>query len=118
MKVNKNDLPWENGANPRLRLKNILANYEIEGGKLSCGISKWPYGAAGELHIHACLDEIYIVLSGEGRAYLDGQYTTVRPGDMVHIPAGEDHGLIEGLSEDGIELFYILCPKEAAEANE
>ena len=34
------------------------------------------------------------------------------PGDMVHAKCGEEHGMLEGLTPDGIEMFYILLPAE------
>jgi len=36
----------------------------------------------------------------------------VGPGDMLHAKAGELHGMVEGLSEGGIEMFYALIPRE------
>lgn len=41
-----------------------------------------------------------------------GQIYEVGPGDMVHAKCGEEHGMLEGLTPDGIEMFYILLPAE------
>lgn len=112
--VNEQDLAWAAAANPALNLKNILTNYPIAAGKVSCGISRWAYGKGGAPHTHVDTnqDEIYIVLRGRGRMTLCGEIREVGPGDMVHAKCGEEHGMLEGLTPDGIEMFYILLPAE------
>lgn len=42
--VSKGDLEWATAANPSLALKNILTNYHVSAGTVSCGISRWAYG--------------------------------------------------------------------------
>ena len=69
-------------------------------------------GKAGEPHIHPEHDEIYIILRGRGRAHIMGEILELGPGDMMHARSGEMHGMIEGLTEGGIEMFYALIPKE------
>lgn len=112
--VSKGDLEWAAAANPSLALKNILTNYHVSAGTVSCGISRWAYGPGGIPHTHVATnqDEIYIVLQGRGRMTICGQICEVGPGDMVHAKCGEEHGMLEGLTPDGIEMFYILLPAE------
>lgn len=44
--VSKGDLEWATAANPSLALKNILTNFHVSAGTVSCGISRWAYGRA------------------------------------------------------------------------
>ena len=110
--INERDLPWAAGANPSLSLKNILTDYEIGPGKVSCGISRWAYGQGGQPHIHSDQDEIYIVLRGRGMANLAGELREMGPGDLFHAKAGEVHGMVQGLDPEGIEMFYALIPRQ------
>ena len=45
-------------------------------------------------HYHKRATELYYVLEGSGKVVLDGKEQKVRPGTMVHIPAGVVHGAI------------------------
>ena len=96
-----------------LKIKYLLRDYPVNSDVVSSGVANWPYGKAGEPHIHADHDEFYIVLRGRGRAHIMGEIMELGPGDMMHAKAGEMHGMIEGLTEDGIELFFALIPKES-----
>jgi uncharacterized cupin superfamily protein len=53
--------------------------YELPAGKRA-----WPY------HYHEGNEEAVFVLSGEGTIRLDGDSRTLREGDYVALPAGED----------------------------
>ena len=115
--INEKDLEWAVAANPSLSLKNILTNHNICSGKVSCGVSKWAFGKGGVPHTHVETnqDEIYIVLRGRGIADIEGELREVGPGDILHARCGEVHGMVEGLTPDGIEMFYILLPTEQKE---
>ena len=108
--INERDMRWEKSDVAKLQIKNILTSYAVGEGNVTCGVSHWPFGEAGKPHIHETQDEIYIVLRGRGKAFLDGKYQILVPGDMVHARAGEVHAVVEGLSENGVEMFYILSP--------
>ena len=47
-----------------------------------------------KLHYHKRATELYYVLEGSGKVVLDDEEREVRPGTMVHIPAGVVHGAI------------------------
>ena len=112
--VNEKDLDWAATKTPNLLVKNIISNYHISSGDVTCGISKWSYGEAGKVHTHEATnqDEVYIVLKGFGRLIACGEEHILNPGDMFHAKCGEEHAIVEGLSPDGIETFYILIPTE------
>lgn len=65
-------------------------------------------------HFHKRTTELYYVLEGEGKVFLDGEEREVRPGTMIHIPPGVVHGalgkmrvLVIGIPDiDDTDLFY------------
>ena len=57
---------------------------------IHCSTVTFEPGARTRWHTHEG-DQILIVLSGEGRVSDTARGTTIRAGDVVHIPAGEKH---------------------------
>ena len=110
--INEKEMQWETTPGSNLSLKNIVQDYRIGEGLMSGGVAKWPKGKAGEPHIHPDQDEIYIILRGRGIANLKGELRELGPGDMLHAKSGEVHGMVEGLTQDGVEMFFVLVPKE------
>lgn len=45
-------------------------------------------------HSHAHRKEIWTVISGEGRAIIDGEIREIRPGNVLHMPIGCRHTVI------------------------
>ena len=55
-------------------------------------------------HSHEHRDEVWTVMSGEGRVIIDGMERTVRPGNVVTMPAGCKHTLIADTKLSVIEV--------------
>ncbi|MDF2654367.1 MAG: Cupin domain [Bacillota bacterium] len=115
--INEKEMEWTQ-VSEKLRIKYLLKDYAVMPNLISSGVSNWAQGKAGEPHVHPEHDEIYIVLRGKGLANILGEVREVGPGDMLHAKAGELHGMVEGLSEGGIEMFYALIPREDARERE
>ena len=64
-----------------------------------------PPGAETEAHYHRVSEEIYLFTSGAGRMRMAGEEAAVRAGDMVVIPPGTEHQLVN----DGSEPLVLLC---------
>lgn len=107
--IKANTLEWTQ-VSERLKIQYLLKQYPIEKGSLDAGVANWPKGEAGCVHIHEWQDEVYIVLRGEGRVMFNGEEYIVNPGDMMHAKSGEPHATVEGLSEGGVDLFFVLLP--------
>ena len=45
-------------------------------------------------HSHERRREIWTVVSGEGRAIIDGELRQIRPGNVIHMPIGCRHSVI------------------------
>lgn len=66
----------------------------------------FPDGFSTGLHYHIEADEFFYVISGAGFARFGGKDHAVGPGDVIFIPAGEDHMLYAVGSE--MELLAFL----------
>ncbi len=90
---------------------NLLLRHEDEAAKerSACGhryrlisqddedVAAWAHAVdidGAKPHYHKRATELYYVLEGSGKVVLDGKEQKVRPGTMVHIPAGVVHGAI------------------------
>ena len=56
-------------------------------------------------HSHEKRDEVWTVISGEGRTIVDGMEQPVKPGDVVTVAAGCKHTVIAG--ETGLQLIEV-----------
>lgn len=65
-------------------------------------------------HSHAHRDEVWTVVSGCGRAALDGQTRRIIPGDAVHIPAGCKHTVH---AETELQLIEVQVGEEISAAD-
>lgn len=61
-------------------------------------------GSRLRYHSHELRDEVWTVVSGQGRTVIDGMEQTVRPGDTVSIAAGCVHTLIADSDMEVIEI--------------
>ena len=62
-------------------------------------------GASTQEHYHARSEEIYFILSGEGRIRIEGELAEVKAGDAIAIPAGRKHKLWN----TGRQPLSLLC---------
>ncbi|WP_214754767.1 sugar phosphate nucleotidyltransferase [Exiguobacterium sp. s16] len=69
-------------------------------------------GRNSSYHKHALRDEVWTIVRGEGDLVLDGRISRVKAGDIVHLPAGKEHG-IRALSE--LEFIEVQTGAEITE---
>ena len=58
---------------------------------LTVGIASVPAGNGPPPHVHYSEDEMFLIVEGEYRIYLNGDWTTVGPGTVVYLPRGSVH---------------------------
>lgn len=58
------------------------------------------------IHYHEEADEFFYVISGRGVALIAGQEHEYGPGDVMFVPAGEDHRISAG--DEQVELLEFL----------
>ena len=63
---------------------------DVEEESLTIKVTLNP-GSRMNYHSHARRDEVWTVVSGTGSAVLDGQKRSIRPGDVLTMPAGTRH---------------------------
>jgi mannose-6-phosphate isomerase-like protein (cupin superfamily) len=62
-------------------------------------------GQQTQRHYHAESEELYYLLAGEGEMEVDGERSSVAPGDAILIPPGAWHQITAG----GSELRFLCC---------
>jgi len=65
-------------------------------------------GGSQVIHSHNH-EQVYVVISGEGRVYVDGDNRAVSAGELIHIPSNADHG-IENTSEEVLVYISAATP--------
>jgi mannose-6-phosphate isomerase-like protein (cupin superfamily) len=60
-------------------------------------------------------DEVYVIISGSGRFHWSGKETTFGAGDVLFVPAGEEHRFVE-FGEDFSTWVFFYGP-EGGEGN-
>lgn len=63
---------------------------DVETGSLTIKVTLNP-GHSMNYHNHKNRDEVWVTVSGEGYAVLDGVKKAIRPGDVISMPAGCKH---------------------------
>ncbi len=62
-----------------------------------------PVGSTVGRHYHAGVDEVYLVIKGKGKVYVNDECADIAYGDAVPVKAGEIHSL-ESSATDPLEL--------------
>ncbi len=97
-------------------LLDVLDNLQAEGrpyyefiqrGSLSVGIYHLTAGEPDQQRPHT-EDEVYYVLSGDGRIDIDGEITPARPGSVIFVARHVPHRFID--YEDGLTLLVVFAP--------
>lgn len=71
--------------------------------------------AGGEIgaEVHAHTDQVFGVVSGLGTASVDGHEASIAPGDVVTVPAGSRHNLVN-TGPLPLVLWTVYAPPEHA----
>jgi len=68
-------------------------------------LNEWRAGLDGPPHAHSEKDQIFYIVSGEGKIILGGETKYVKPGCMVYVPANLEH---QSITTGDEPLGYIL----------
>jgi mannose-6-phosphate isomerase-like protein (cupin superfamily) len=71
-------------------------------------------GQASQPHILQERSEVYVILSGIGRAFVGEDSTTVKSGDVIHIPAGARQ-YVENTGSSELAFWCIVAPPWSAD---
>ncbi len=99
-----------------VKYKTILSS-EQTNGAMSIVDSWSPAGSGPPRHIHAEEDETFVILSGTCKVWIEGEETSVGPGECAFIPRGTNHTFkVSGdapsrhlviLTPGGFEGFFV-----------
>lgn len=80
------------GAHSQLVLMSLLPNEEIG------------------MEVHANVDQFFRFEVGEGKAILNDEEITFKANDVVIVPAGTNHNIINTSSTEPLKLYTIYSP--------
>jgi mannose-6-phosphate isomerase-like protein (cupin superfamily) len=88
----------------RLRSHFLLDAGDLGSKSLSVTWVDVPPGAEQRAHLHEESEQVYVIVRGHGRMQVAGDEEDVSEGDLVFIPPGAQHGIVN----DGDEtLVYV-----------
>jgi mannose-6-phosphate isomerase-like protein (cupin superfamily) len=68
-------------------------------------LNEWRAGLEGPPHAHAEKDQVFYVVSGEGKVIVGEEEFMVKPGCLIYVPTGLQH---QSITTSGEPLGYIL----------
>jgi mannose-6-phosphate isomerase-like protein (cupin superfamily) len=113
---NLNDLPLTpiraHGGEGQIRFARVADRGTLAGACHFIDVAVLPPGTTIGRHAHSREEEeFYLVLSGEGRMWRDGEAFKVRAGDLVRNPPGSAHGIANtGASDLKLFVFEVAAP--------
>ena len=61
--------------------------------------------------VHEDVDQVLVFVDGTGEAVLEGDSSTVEPGDLVFVPAGTRHNFVNR-GDTALKLYTVYAPPE------
>ena len=62
------------------------------------------------MEVHDDVDQFFWVVQGEARAVLNGEETQVRHGEVLIVPRGTNHNIINASATAPMKLFTVYTP--------
>lgn len=116
--IHEDDCEFEGWADPetrQARWRTLISGDRTPTDSLTVGVAELESGESRAfcLHRHAQA-EVYYILSGEGIVTISGTDHLVRPGTVVFMPGGAEHGA----RNTGTELLRLLYVFPASSLSE
>jgi quercetin dioxygenase-like cupin family protein len=104
-RVNRHDVPLEGGLRSDegwvdMKVQFLVDAVQAGSESLLLGWTVLPPGARHDRHRHPNADEFFVVLSGHGLIYTDGEDQPASEGDVVLTRRGHWHGFNNTGDED------------------
>lgn len=99
----------EDRARLNSRFREVLAT----GPHSQVVVMSIPPGEDIGAEVHETVDQVLVVVAGEGAAILDGERTPIGPGWLVQVPAGTHHDLVNTGATD-LRLYTVYAPPQHA----
>ena|SRR3989304_5851433 len=62
------------------------------------------------MEIHEIVDQFLRIEEGEGKVIMNGKEQTVKDGDVIIVPAGTQHNVVNTSSEKHLKLYTLYSP--------
>ena len=79
-------------------------------GRLEWIVGTVEFGAGPPYHIHHEADEVKMVLAGELKFKVDGEFYDLRPGDVAFTPRGVPHTFTNVHRDQPVRLLALYTP--------
>ena len=89
-------------------LVSQMAGTTDNNGAFDLIIGKMRRGTEPPPHVHSREDELFYVLSGEIRVYVDGEVFTVAPGECMFLPRRKPHAFF--ITSEEVHQITLLVP--------
>ena len=89
----------------------IICDGQGEGADFVACVEIFDEGGAQPPNLHQAADEFFFVISGKGRAEVDGEWRDLTPGASLLVKAGAEH-VIRNTGEGRLYLLCIMVPDE------
>ena len=97
----------------RARLNSRFREVLATGPHSQVVVMSIPPGEDIGAEVHETVDQVLVVVAGEGAAILDGERTPIGPGWLVQVPAGTHHDLVNTGTTD-LRLYTVYAPPQHA----
>ena len=90
----------------------LLAKDDVTSGRLQMlNWARLPVGKKFARHIHEDMEEIFLVLEGEAKMFVGGESVSMKRGDLIVVPIGEEHDM-ENVGKHDVMYLTIGISKE------
>ena len=104
----------EGGSGP-LFWKRLVGGVDLQGDWESFEYARLPVGGVVGEHVHRRTEELYYVIAGQARMYLDGAAHDVGKGDLILTPIGGKHRATAVGHEDFEFIVAEVLPPESSD---
>jgi quercetin dioxygenase-like cupin family protein len=77
--------------------------------RLICGLNCFEPGQAQQAHAHKGADKLYYVVEGRGEFSLGAEKRTLGPGELLYVPEGVEHGVIN-TGQERLGVLIVITP--------
>jgi uncharacterized cupin superfamily protein len=104
--------------NPGTRFRTEYLTGEYKAKELGGLFGMLPPGGRTPYHFHTKRESIIIPIYGEAVEFVDGKESPVGTSDIIYIPTGEKHMLINKSDKDFRYIEFFTWPPASADYNE
>ncbi len=99
---------FNTGSLEILKSYMLIGSRNVENAGISIQISSIPVGSEQPVHSHEP-EQCYYIIRGKGLMIKGDEVSKVHPGDAIHIPSNEMHG-IRNIGDEVLEYLTANTP--------